>query len=300
MRSGDHLGDAKCRKRAPRSAEFNFFIRAQWLISLFLVRVQRANQCTRAKKKKSPKKTWIPILTHAVQNFHSHKTKDNTGGKRYPHLFLVAGVRLQADGTRRGNRPRSRRRRTGSGDACEISSTICWKVNSGFTSTICHGKRHFLFLSITLNENKSPSDNSRSESHSVIFLKLLQSSRLPLPNQLYFSASTSYVWATHRGRPCLSVKLVGGWVSIGLSRACNFRTVDRVSRIMPALNLALNADFEKKALKKHYWALFEHYLHFSELKRLKNKWKPGISWTNAIACCEKPFSAQVLCVVAVW
>ena len=26
MRSGDHLGDAKCRKRAPRSVEFNFFI----------------------------------------------------------------------------------------------------------------------------------------------------------------------------------------------------------------------------------------------------------------------------------
>ena len=26
----------------------------------------------------------------------------------------------------------------------------------------------------------------------------------------------------------------------------------RVSHIMPALNLALNADFEKKALKKHY------------------------------------------------
>ena len=26
MRSGDHLGDAKCQKRAPRSIEFNFFI----------------------------------------------------------------------------------------------------------------------------------------------------------------------------------------------------------------------------------------------------------------------------------
>ena len=26
MRSGDHLGDAKCRKRAPRSVEFNVFI----------------------------------------------------------------------------------------------------------------------------------------------------------------------------------------------------------------------------------------------------------------------------------
>ena len=26
MRSGHHLGDAKCRKRAPRSVEFNFFI----------------------------------------------------------------------------------------------------------------------------------------------------------------------------------------------------------------------------------------------------------------------------------
>ena len=26
MRSGDHLRDAKCRKRAPRSVEFNFFI----------------------------------------------------------------------------------------------------------------------------------------------------------------------------------------------------------------------------------------------------------------------------------
>ena len=26
MRSGDHLGDAKCQKRAPRSVEFNFFI----------------------------------------------------------------------------------------------------------------------------------------------------------------------------------------------------------------------------------------------------------------------------------
>ena len=25
MRSGDHLGDGKCRKRAPRSVEFNFF-----------------------------------------------------------------------------------------------------------------------------------------------------------------------------------------------------------------------------------------------------------------------------------
>ena len=41
-------------------------LRAQWLISLFLVRVQRANQCAREKKKK-PKKTWIPILKHAVQ-----------------------------------------------------------------------------------------------------------------------------------------------------------------------------------------------------------------------------------------
>ena len=26
MRSGDHLGDAKCRKMAPRSVEFNFLI----------------------------------------------------------------------------------------------------------------------------------------------------------------------------------------------------------------------------------------------------------------------------------
>ena len=26
MRSGDHLGDAKMSKRAPRSVEFNFFI----------------------------------------------------------------------------------------------------------------------------------------------------------------------------------------------------------------------------------------------------------------------------------
>ena len=26
MRSGDHLGDEKCQKRAPRSVEFNFFI----------------------------------------------------------------------------------------------------------------------------------------------------------------------------------------------------------------------------------------------------------------------------------
>ena len=26
MRRGDHLGDAKCRKRAPRSIKFNFFI----------------------------------------------------------------------------------------------------------------------------------------------------------------------------------------------------------------------------------------------------------------------------------
>ena len=26
MRSGDHLGDAKCSKKAPRSVEFNFFI----------------------------------------------------------------------------------------------------------------------------------------------------------------------------------------------------------------------------------------------------------------------------------
>ena len=26
MHSGDHLGDAKCRKRAPRSVKFNFFI----------------------------------------------------------------------------------------------------------------------------------------------------------------------------------------------------------------------------------------------------------------------------------
>ena len=26
MRSGDHAGDAKCRKSAPRSVEFNFFI----------------------------------------------------------------------------------------------------------------------------------------------------------------------------------------------------------------------------------------------------------------------------------
>ena len=27
MRSGDHLGDAKCRKRAPRFVKFNFFIK---------------------------------------------------------------------------------------------------------------------------------------------------------------------------------------------------------------------------------------------------------------------------------
>ena len=27
MRSGDHLGDAKCRKRAPRSVKFNYFIK---------------------------------------------------------------------------------------------------------------------------------------------------------------------------------------------------------------------------------------------------------------------------------
>ena len=26
MRSGDHLGDAKCRKKAPRSVEFNFLL----------------------------------------------------------------------------------------------------------------------------------------------------------------------------------------------------------------------------------------------------------------------------------
>ena len=26
MRSGDHLGDAKCRKRAPRSVKFNLLI----------------------------------------------------------------------------------------------------------------------------------------------------------------------------------------------------------------------------------------------------------------------------------
>ena len=26
MRSGDHLGDEKCRNRAPHSVEFNFFI----------------------------------------------------------------------------------------------------------------------------------------------------------------------------------------------------------------------------------------------------------------------------------
>ena len=26
MRSGDHLGDEKCRKKAPRFVEFNFFI----------------------------------------------------------------------------------------------------------------------------------------------------------------------------------------------------------------------------------------------------------------------------------
>ena len=33
MRSGDHLGDVKCRKKAPRSVEFNFFIncnRQKW------------------------------------------------------------------------------------------------------------------------------------------------------------------------------------------------------------------------------------------------------------------------------
>ena len=43
----------------------------------------------------------------------------------------------------------------------------------------------------------------------------------------------------------------------------------RVSHIMPALNLALNADFEKKELKKHYLVLFEHYLHFCKQERLK-------------------------------
>ena len=26
MRSGDHIGEAKCRKRAPRSVEFNFYL----------------------------------------------------------------------------------------------------------------------------------------------------------------------------------------------------------------------------------------------------------------------------------
>ena len=31
---------------------------------------------------------------------------DNTGGKRYPYLYFVAGVRLRANRTRRGNGPR--------------------------------------------------------------------------------------------------------------------------------------------------------------------------------------------------
>ena len=84
-------------------------------------------------------------------------------------------------------------------------------------------------------------------------------------------------------------------------RPSGFSTpLTRVSHIMPALNLALNVDFEKKALKKHYWVLVEHYLHFSVLKRLEDWWKPEISWTIATACCEKLFSAQVLCSVTVW
>ena len=29
MRGGDHLGDGKCRKGAPRSVEFNFFINCE-------------------------------------------------------------------------------------------------------------------------------------------------------------------------------------------------------------------------------------------------------------------------------
>ena len=52
------------------------------------------------------------------------------------------------------------------------------------------------------------------------------------------------------------------------------RHAARVSHIMPALISALNALFEKKALKKHYWALFEHYLPFWKLKQLEDWWKP--------------------------
>ena len=42
MRSGNHLGDAKCRKRAPRSVEFNFFIKAGPLEAILVIFGHRA------------------------------------------------------------------------------------------------------------------------------------------------------------------------------------------------------------------------------------------------------------------
>ena len=49
----------------------------------------------------------------------------------------------------------------------------------------------------------------------------------------------------------------------------------------------------------HYWALFEHYLHFCKQEWLKDWRKPELSRTIAICLLWKPFSAQVLCIVTV-
>ena len=51
---------------------------------------------------------------------------------------------------------------------------------------------------------------------------------------------------------------------------------------------ALNAAFEKKALKKQYGIIFEYYLHFCKQEWLKDWWirKPEIIRTIAIAFCD--------------
>ena len=39
--------------------------------------------------------------------------------------------------------------------------------------------------------------------------------------------------------------------------------------------IELNADFEKKSIKKHYCALFEHYFHFCKQEWLEKGWFSG-------------------------
>ena len=54
---------------------------------------------------------------------------------------------------------------------------------------------------------------------------------------------------------------------------------------------------KKKALKKHYWVLFEHYLDFCKQERLKDWWKPENQPNNYNCLLWKAIfsSSSVLC-----